>query len=76
MPNVVRDNGIRTARDGQFEQEFIARIRQERPEPEVNVCLSADEAELADDGVDVAFGNLQTVSLTIPDRLIFENERH
>jgi hypothetical protein len=48
--------------------EFVARVLQKRPQPEVNVCLSADEAECADDGIDGALRNLQAFGLTISDR--------
>jgi hypothetical protein len=43
MPDVMRDDGVRPAPDGEFQEEFVAGVREERPQPEVNISLAAEE---------------------------------
>jgi hypothetical protein len=44
----VRNDGVRTARNREFEQEFIAWVRQGWPQPEVDRGLAAEETERPD----------------------------
>jgi hypothetical protein len=74
VPDIVGDNGVGAASDRQFKNEFVARVRQERPQAEVDIGLAAIETEGADDSLDGRLRNVQDSRLTLPDSLIFENQ--
>jgi hypothetical protein len=57
----MRDNRVRPTRYGQFKKELVAGVRQERPQPEVNIGLAAKKqkaltmASIVSSGILVSF---------------------
>jgi len=76
MPDVMSDDSVCPACYGQLEQELVAGVGQCRSQPEIDVGLAAQEAEGADDGIDRAFRNLETLRLTLRDGLILKDQGH
>ena len=62
MFHVVCNDGVRAAGNREFEQEFVARVGQGWPQPEVDRRFAAEETEGADDCLDRLRGNIQPVS--------------
>src|SRR2546423_12559835 len=76
VPDIMRDNSVRSARNREFKNKFVAGVRKERSQPKVNIGLAAEEAEGANDRFDGAFRDVKALGLPFPDCLVFDYERH